>query len=195
MSAAPIVFLAVEVPERARQSLLPVLRLLEEAGPELQAARPDGLHLTLQFLGPVEPSRLPTVFAAAEGVATRATPFPLLIERIGTFSRSGWPTVVWAGVGRGEAELAQLAAGLGTQLRGDGWSLGRRRFRGHCTLARLRCRPRPATVAALGDVIRQGLGQVPPGFEVDAIALLESVATGAGPNRYPARKTWRLAGV
>jgi 2'-5' RNA ligase len=194
VSVPPTLFLAVELPDRLCQVLLPVLQLLQEAGPELQAARPDALHITLQFLGRVEPSRLPSVLAAAEEVATGATPFQVLIEGIGTFSRPGWPAVVWAGAGVGEAELGGLAEGLGAQLRGAGWSLSRRPFRGHCTLARLRRRPSPATVAAVNAVTHRGLGQAPLLFEVDTISLLESVATAAGPNRYPARQSWRLAG-
>jgi hypothetical protein len=49
-------------------------------------------------------------------------------------------------------------------------------------------------VAAVNAVTHRGLGQAPLLFEVDTISLLESVATAAGPNRYPARQSWRLAG-
>jgi len=44
-------FIAVEIPEEVRQKLREVLRELRGSGAEVKWVRPEGIHVTLKFLG------------------------------------------------------------------------------------------------------------------------------------------------
>ncbi|HUY56883.1 MAG TPA: RNA 2',3'-cyclic phosphodiesterase [Candidatus Micrarchaeaceae archaeon] len=190
MSGAPILFLALELPHEARQRLTPPLGRLAALDPGVRPARADGLHLTLRFLGRVEPEAEPSLRIAAERVARRTTEFLVELGGLGVFPNLAQPRVVWVGVRAGVAELDRLAGALGAELVRAGWSPERRPFRAHCTLARV-AQPlgqRPGLLLAeLIDQLRQ---ESSIGFRAQRLALLESVAVDGGPNRYPCPASW-----
>lgn len=95
------------------------------------------LHLTLRFLGPLDPEALARVEAAADSV-TGLSPVPLCIDRLGHFPRSG---VLWAGPSVPGAGLLGLVARLEEALSARGFMLEERPFRAHITLARKVWRP------------------------------------------------------
>ncbi len=93
--------------------------------------RPQTLHLTLAFLGEIEPDRLNQAEEAAEGIDARAFDFSL--DRLGY-----WPHnhIFWAGCTRRETRLQHLAQELADRLRTRGFVLERRAFSPHVTLVR-----------------------------------------------------------
>ena len=94
---------------------------------------PDGnLHLTLAFLGEVEPAR---AAAAAEAMdCAWRRPFELRVDRAGRFGRGG-DCIYWLGCAESPA-LAALQRRLVRELSARGFELERRRFTAHITLAR-----------------------------------------------------------
>ncbi|OQA31161.1 MAG: 2'-5'-RNA ligase [Betaproteobacteria bacterium ADurb.Bin341] len=93
--------------------------------------RPETLHLTLAFLGEIEPGRLNQAEEAADGIDAKAFDFSL--DRLGY-----WPHnhIFWAGCTRREVRLQGLAQELGDRLRERGFALERRSFSPHVTLVR-----------------------------------------------------------
>lgn len=89
------------------------------------------LHLTLVFLGEVDPARIGALRRAADGVAGRT--FDLGLDCIGGFRRAG---VAWAGCRRPPAQLLALQAELDRRIREGGFSPDERAFAPHLTLAR-----------------------------------------------------------
>jgi 2'-5' RNA ligase len=106
------------------------------AAARLRWAVTENLHLTLRFLGPTAPDRVPDVAAAAEAAAARLAPFAIRIGGAGAFPSVDRPRVVWLGIATGTAELSTLAAALGDALAERGWPRDERPFRVHLTLAR-----------------------------------------------------------
>lgn len=100
------------------------------------------MHLTLAFLGEVQPDRVPAV-ARALTDATRGTPaLNLEATGLGAFPDSRRARVVWSGVEGDLDRLASLQKRLTEALRTEGFDLDDRPFRPHITLARLRV-PQP----------------------------------------------------
>lgn len=89
------------------------------------------LHLTLHFLGPVDPGRIDDLRSLGAGPCGSA--FALVLDQIGHWPR---PQVLWAGSTSPPAELAALHQRLGEGLRGQGFRAEERAFRAHVTLAR-----------------------------------------------------------
>jgi 2'-5' RNA ligase len=133
------------------------------------------LHLTLHFLGQVEPDRLDALRALGAGI--RVDGFELVLDRLGHWPR---PQVLWAGPAEIPRELAELHARLGAGLQALGFELDRRPFAAHLTLAR-KIRHRPPGATALEPVT----------WQVREFALVESVPGSVPAYRLLAR--WPLA--
>jgi hypothetical protein len=65
--------------------------------------RPDGIHLTLKFLGNVAPELIEEMKPVIAGIAARAETFRLKPASCGAFPNVKQPRVVWVGL-RGESE-------------------------------------------------------------------------------------------
>lgn len=89
------------------------------------------LHLTLVFLGEVDPARIGALRRAADGVACPGFAFQL--DRVGGFRRAG---VAWAGCRRPPPALLALQSSLEGRIREAGFSPDDRAFAPHLTLAR-----------------------------------------------------------
>ena len=145
---------------------------------------PDALHLTLAFLGDVDPDRLASIERSIGLVARRHAAVTASTGRLGTFSRPGSARVLWYGVDDGEAALAALATDLGTVL---GLDMAEP-FRPHVTLARARQR----SVDLRGWIEEASLSAPDGRVEATSVHLLRS-HLGTGPARYERLASVRLA--
>jgi 2'-5' RNA ligase len=143
-------------------------------------ASPRRMHITLSFLGEVEPdraSRLQAILAAPFGMA----PFTIALAGLGTFPRSGPPRVVWAGVDAGGDRLVDLASRLSTRLVALGLPVEARDYHPHLTLARIR-----AAAGLRAAALLEGRGHTRLGTTVvEAITLFESRLSPKGPEYVP----------
>lgn len=129
-------FVALSMPEANRVALARHLAECAGTAPDYRWVEPDALHLTLHFLGHVEPAVLDRVRGGLRAV--RAAPFRLALDGRGTFGSRSAPRVVWLGIGEGLVACAALAAGVEAVCAAAGLEPERRRFSAHVTLARAR---------------------------------------------------------
>jgi 2'-5' RNA ligase len=146
----------------------------------------DKLHLTLVFLGPTDPARLPALIAAAEGVAGRHARFGMVTsEGGGRISDRGG--VAWLRLGDGARETADLALDLDAAF-GSATYDERRRPQPHLTVAR------GATKEVLADLRDWASREQPLAWQVDRIVLFRS-HTDPGGSRYESLGEWPLGPV
>ncbi len=158
----------------------------------LRSVRPEGLHLTLFFLGDVETERIDPLIAALEAALADAPAPRLVVEGTGAFPRRGRERVLWLGVREEEtsagrlAKLHALTLGAVEALGFDTAEERGRPFRPHLTVARPRGRSARVADAfyAVAPELRWRPGEV---------ALVESVRRGPGPPFYEARRTFALS--
>ncbi len=110
-------------------------RLVRKAGRRIP---PERIHMTLVFLGWVDPATRACLERAAGAVVV--PPFELLVDRAGAFPRA---RVVWAGPGAAPAPLAALEEALRGAAARCGLETDPRPFVPHVTLAR-KAAPVPA---------------------------------------------------
>ena len=103
--------MACELPGEAREALAAVQRLLQERGAQgLRWVRPEGIHLTLKFLGEVPARRVKAIEEALARAVREPFRLSVRLGRLGSFGGSTGLRVVWIGL-EGEVEgLARLAA-------------------------------------------------------------------------------------
>ena len=116
-------FVAVLLPDGVRARLAATVAEIRPKAPTLAWVRADNLHLTLRFLGAVEPAALARAQEAMRVAVLARTPFTIELGGLGSFPARGAPRVVWAGVVTGGEGLAELHAALDA-------ALGRGAFRG-----------------------------------------------------------------
>jgi RNA 2',3'-cyclic 3'-phosphodiesterase len=180
---------AVLVPADVRAALATEIERLSAQARGVAWVAPENLHLTLKFLGGVEPARLERVSAALQTAAMDASPFEMALRGLGAFPSPTRPRVIWAGVHGGNDALATLAARVDAALSGLDFPREDRAFSAHVTLGRVREPTRdPALTAALAAGATRDFGR----FPVAQMALMRSDLSPRGA-RYTALATWALA--
>jgi 2'-5' RNA ligase len=107
------------------------------AGVRVRWVRPQGIHLTLKFIGEVKPQDLEAIKAKIGQAVPQRPDTHLTLAGTGSFGGSQAPRVVWAGVHDSPPQsLAGLAEAIDVSLAGAGVPSERRRFNPHLTLAR-----------------------------------------------------------
>jgi 2'-5' RNA ligase len=162
-------------------------RLVEGAGgPRLRYVRPEGIHLTLKFLGSVPESRLAAVTVALDAATSDWAPISLVMGRPGAFPQSGSPRVLWAGVEGASAadreRLQRLAERVEARLAAAGFPR-EDRFQPHLTLARVPDDTGRDQRAFIAAAVARLAAPRPAPLRVDHISLMQS-HLGPGGARY-----------
>lgn len=128
-------FVAVEIPRF--DDLDRLLAKLKSSGSKISVPRPEGIHVTLKFLGEVEEERLQEVLGAVKKVSTEFAPFDAKVVGTGAFPDERKPRVLWIGIEDGGA-LARLADAVDDSMSRIGFPREGRKFTPHVTVARVK---------------------------------------------------------
>jgi 2'-5' RNA ligase len=151
--------------------------------PDFRWVETGNLHLTVRFVGAVEPELLEGIAGRLEGSAGPS--FELGMGDVGTFRRGRLVRVVWLGVSAGADALRALAESVETECRNAGLESEQRAFTPHLTLARARARD-GATLPVLPSPPDL------PTWRAEELVLFQSHLSRAGAVHEPIRRI-RLA--
>ncbi|GAB4427648.1 MAG: RNA 2',3'-cyclic phosphodiesterase [Chloroflexi bacterium OHK40] len=169
-------FIALSLPEHVRQELAAVQVRLR--GHPLRPVEPQGLHLTLQFLGDVHAELVAPLLDALS--ALPPVRIQLRLAGLGGFPNLEQPRVVWAGVGGDLATLAELQRRVVGATARLGLPTDERPYRPHLTLGRVPQSAPVARVRALGAAVVACAPPAPLVWEAAGPTLYESTLTRAG---------------
>jgi 2'-5' RNA ligase len=131
-------FVAADLPAALRGALASVQEEMAAASLPVRWVPPEGIHLTLKFLGEVGEERLPEIRAALRGAGEEIAPFALEAAGASVFPARGAPRLIWVEV-RGDLDAARgLAASIDAALARLGLPRETREFRPHLTLGRVK---------------------------------------------------------
>jgi 2'-5' RNA ligase len=119
----------------------------------LRWARPEGIHLTLKFLGDTDTGRIEDIVRALGQAVASHQAFELSIGGLGCFPNQRKPRVLWVGVQDPDQRLRRLAASVDDAMAGLGWKRENRPFTGHLTLARVKKYASNRDKQALGELL------------------------------------------
>jgi 2'-5' RNA ligase len=168
-------FVAIELPAPVLNALNSVQHELQRdpALARLRWTRPEGIHLTLKFLGETPAARQKDIEGAMERGVAGVEPFELNLGKIGRFGSRGTPRVLWVDV-EGEMEpLSLLQSRVERELAQLRYPPENRRFSPHLTLARVP----PERAREVADALEQAImtTEAPAAtFRVDELSLMRS---------------------
>lgn len=139
-------------------------------------SRPEGLHLTLAFLGEMDEASLRRAQALGAAVAARHQSFDVRTAGLGGFPSERAARILWLGFDPCPA-LDALVADLRRELRAENLPCDPKPFRAHLTLAR----------AGEGGGRVPDRAPEPMAWQVRALTLLRSEG-----GRYAAIEAWTL---
>lgn len=182
-------FLAVPIGQAERQELATVIDSLQPERALLKLVQPDLLHITLRFLGPVAPTRIEQVGAAAIAAAESVRPFTLTLAGFGAFPNERAPRVLWAGIvaNQGLDALRDLARSVDDALCIEGFARESRAFSPHITLARARDQISRGDRGRIADALRRIRAEGMPvrRMEVREVIVMRSDSGPSGPRYTP----------
>lgn len=168
-------FFALPLPDELKTRLAAFQQRSKGLGLPASWPDPQGLHLTLAFLGEQDETCVPLLLEVARRAVASHEAFTLRTSTLGGFPSDRRARILWLGVEQ-EPRLDVLCARLRQGLREVGQAFDEKPFRAHLTLARFK---------AAVDIGLLGGAPEPCPFAVRELALLQSVTTPAG-SRYRA---------
>jgi len=142
--------------------------------------RPEGIHLTLKFLGDVNAADMQDVHRVMLETVPRFSPFSFSVEGIGCFPDIRRVRVIWVAVREESGVMAALYAELERAFAARGFERENRRFHPHLTLGRLRRGVSQAERRLVGEMLGNAgnvsLGEV----NVNEICLFRSELKPSG---------------
>src|ERR1700756_923711 len=180
-------FVALEIPGEIRGALAAFLKELRAIAPQAKWVRADNLHVTLKFLGEVEPSKLAAVKTA---LAAIRSPQAVVLDfrGLGFFPNEKRPRVFWAGM-EASPNLAPLAADIDRAAHRLGFPLEARPFTPHLTLARFSL---PGIPPRLLRAMQENSGQPFGSLRTQEFHLIESKLKPTGAE-YTTLQTFHFA--
>src|SRR5512136_2192981 len=173
-------FVAIELPEEAKKGLARLRRELERDEHRfVKWVEPQGIHLTLKFLGNV-PSQRVTEITEAMGKATQGiSSFHLEISGLGAFPSLKQARVFWVGVSGELDKLSRLQQDIDSALGALGLAKEERPFMPHLTLARIKEGASPPERRSFGELVGSATFEDKYPVEVEAVRLMRSQLTPA----------------
>lgn len=147
-------FVAIELSDAAKRALSALIQSLRERRIDgLRLVRPEGIHLTLKFLGNIEASRVPRIADALAAASARHAPFHLTLTAPGFFPSADRARVLWIGVGGDMEPLLDLQRDVDGTLAALGFAAEKRPYNPHLTIARMRERAARADRRRAADAL------------------------------------------
>lgn len=131
-------FIAVDLDREIKKNISLLVTRLKSKGGNIRWIKPQGMHLTLKFLGEISPVRISGIESEMKNTVDRYDSFPMTIKGTGTFPpASRNPRILWAGTENCDF-LSALQQDLELKLSDLNFPQEKRRFSPHLTLGRVK---------------------------------------------------------
>jgi 2'-5' RNA ligase len=169
-------FIAIELSEEIRTQLAEAQARLRARSPgrAVKWVHPEGIHLTLKFLGNVPTGKISALSGAIERAVAGHTAFDIHLAGLGCFPDLNRPRVVWVGVEGDLEALEALQRAVEKELNALGYPPEGRRFTAHLTLGRVRDDAAPDERRRLGEAVRAIVLESGASTTVHQVSLMKS---------------------
>ncbi len=164
-------FISIDVEDpKILSGVRAVQNSLRDVGADLRIVGGENVHVTLKFLGNVQPEILSNVKNILSGL--RFSPFTLELKGAGAFPNLNRISIIWVGIGTGAGEVEAIYDQVEEGMSGLGFAKENRRFNPHITVARVRTgRKREELARLLADLTENSFGS----FIAEKVRLKQSI--------------------
>jgi 2'-5' RNA ligase len=169
-------FIATELSEDLRESLGLLQDRLRAQMPRgsVRWVRPEGIHLTLKFLGDTPVEQVDRVKAALAEAAAKVGPFRIVVRGLGCFPNSRRPRVIWVGLEESSGALQRLRDEVEAHVAPVGFPTERRKFSPHLTLGRVQRRASSSEVREIGQMVAASTTGLIGEIHVSTVSYIKS---------------------
>lgn len=175
------VFIAIELPDAVRAQVARLQEKLKESEADVKWVESQNIHLTLKFIGEVEPDKLEATYAGVTEAIGEQAKFPMSLAGIGAFPSMRRVQVIWIGVFAGATESTELSEKVEACLAKRGFEAEKKKFMPHITIGRVRSFKNVNRLVKLMEDIPFASAD----FAADAVTVIKSELTPQGPIYMP----------
>jgi 2'-5' RNA ligase len=174
-------FIAVELSAEVRRWITDQRNRLEPRMPSgaVRWVQPDGIHLTLIFLGETPSGRMDEIRKGMALATAVFPPFSLAVSDLGCFPNIARPRVVWTGL-QPSPDLMNLQLRLEDELAATGFPREQRAFSPHLTLGRVRDGIAVDELRQIGSAVKGSGATEGIHMEVKEVCLFRSILQPSG---------------
>lgn len=133
-------FIALELDKEIKDNLTQFIQKLNKGTKSIKWVKPEGMHLTLKFLGEISEEESSFIKSALNKISLEFRPFSLKFKGTGTFPPGKKiPRVLWVGLEKVEP-LLSLQARVEKEMENLQFPREKRKFHPHLTLGRVKKR-------------------------------------------------------
>src|SRR5262249_7320362 len=100
-------FVAISLPDEILQQLEELQKKLKRFARDAKWVKPQSIHLTLKFLGYVDPVKIPAIANSLAKISNESSSATVQIKGCGFFPNSRRPSVFWTGIESNDLEPLQ----------------------------------------------------------------------------------------
>lgn len=169
-------FIAIELPHDVQAALTTLQKGLKPQTPPgtVRWVQPEGIHLTLKFLGDVPAIKRDTIQTALEKAVQDHAMFDAYLGKLGCFPNLKRPRVIWVGIESRPNAITALRDSVEKHIAPLGFPTEDRPFNPHLTLGRVRREAQNVQVAKLGDLIASAPAPEQRQWEINGVSLMRS---------------------
>jgi len=132
-------FVAVQVPATVLSAVEQYIKALNKTVSDIHWVKVNGIHVTLKFLGEIQPALVEQVEEIMVPLSHLYKPFRIKLKGSGCFPNKSKPRVFWLGLEQDSAKtLSEIHGWIDTNLKPLGFSEEERGFSPHLTIGRVR---------------------------------------------------------
>jgi RNA 2',3'-cyclic 3'-phosphodiesterase len=176
-------FIAINIDPPIIREVSDAIVQLRRTISDVRWVEPEKIHLTLKFLGDIEPNQIDPIAAALEEALKVFPQFTINAKGLGVFPAARRPRVLW--VGLEGSQLVKLAAKVEAALEPVGFLPEPRGFQPHLTIGRWRRFDGPAK--NLAQELERWKSHDYGASKVDRVTFFQSVLKPDGALHLPLR--------
>ena len=178
-------FIALPIPDPVRDVLRGTIENLDDGiGERIRWVRPEGIHLTLKFMGDIDVKVINELVSLLPAVANEFAPFELTLAELGCFPNNRRPRVLWAGVKGNLSTLRDLHIAIDSLVGNVGLPREQREFSPHLTLGRVKRNLSENHIRHIGELIKTTNLPDNPSWINPTINLMRTELDPAGSRHY-----------
>jgi 2'-5' RNA ligase len=164
-------FVAIEIPQALKARIEELQKGLRRTDADVKWVSPQGIHLTLKFLGNIRQDDVERISQCVREVVSAWEPFEVRIQGMGGFPSSRNPRVIWVGLDQGKGSVHSLQQAIEKKSAELFFPPEGRPFSPHLTLGRVRS---PRGKMALAQVLEKNKEVEVGAFRVNEVILFRS---------------------